>query len=270
MATLKEIQNCQLSILKDVADFCDKHNINYYLAYGTLLGAVRHKGFIPWDDDVDIFMEYYDLQRFKKLFIKEMSDKYFYQDNETDHTYIHMFSKIRKLGTYMPEDDEYHEHQEVWIDIFPLFSMSNNEENDKLLVKTLCDFQLALAEYGGYSMKGNLSLKGRIIRLYNSIKFKNRIKKCKRIIITLQSNMSEKYTILGNMFWKQFDEEMCSIVFSHMIPKKWLNNKKTYSFEKYKFSSFNNSNEYLIMEYGKDYMVPIKYAHLSDYSKVTV
>ncbi len=62
--TIKEIQGVSLDILKDVQSFCESHNISYSLAYGTLIGAIRHKGFVPWDDDIDILIPRSDFERF--------------------------------------------------------------------------------------------------------------------------------------------------------------------------------------------------------------
>lgn len=62
--TLEELKTAELDILTDVAEFCDKNGLKYFLAYGTLIGAVRHKGFIPWDDDIDIWMPRDDYNKF--------------------------------------------------------------------------------------------------------------------------------------------------------------------------------------------------------------
>lgn len=69
--TLEERKQIQLRMLIEIDAFCRKHNIRYSLAYGTLIGAIRHKGFIPWDDDVDIMMPLPDMLRFKELFKSE-------------------------------------------------------------------------------------------------------------------------------------------------------------------------------------------------------
>ena len=73
--TLEELKRIQLSILDRVAEFCEKNAINYWLDCGTLLGAVRHKGYIPWDDDIDIGMLRPDYDRFLKTF-NEKNDVY--------------------------------------------------------------------------------------------------------------------------------------------------------------------------------------------------
>ena len=68
---LDEAKQIELDILKEIADFCDKNNLTYYITYGTLIGAIRHKGFIPWDDDVDIQMPREDYEKFIKIFKHE-------------------------------------------------------------------------------------------------------------------------------------------------------------------------------------------------------
>lgn len=69
--SLEEHKSVELGILSDFAHFCDEHSLSYFLAYGTLIGAVRHKGFIPWDDDVDVYMPRPDYERFLELFAGE-------------------------------------------------------------------------------------------------------------------------------------------------------------------------------------------------------
>ena len=93
----REIQMRLLDILRDVDAFCRERGIRYSMAYGTLLGAVRHKGFIPWDDDIDLNMPRADFERFLPLFRERFGDKYYiYVPGETkgyDYLLVHIMTR---------------------------------------------------------------------------------------------------------------------------------------------------------------------------------
>lgn len=136
---LKKLQKIELDIFKEFKRICDKHNLKYYLLYGTCIGAVRHKGFIPWDDDIDVGMPREDFEKFKEVVKIELDSNYFFQDYFTDPKCGFMFSKLRKNNTLLSENYSYHidMHQGVWIDIFIIDKMSNNKIQrfiDKLLI----------------------------------------------------------------------------------------------------------------------------------------
>lgn len=131
---LSELQNKELTLLKEIDRICDKYNIKYTLAYGTLLGAVREHGFIPWDDDVDICMLRDDYEKFKCVCKNELSDNFFYQSHETDQEYFHLFDKIRINNTIFKETFlyTYNIHHGVFIDIFPLDTVPDSKVLAKL------------------------------------------------------------------------------------------------------------------------------------------
>ena len=118
---LKGLQNTELQILRDVTEFCDKNNIQYFLTSGTLLGAVRHGGFIPWDDDVDIAMPRKDFEKFLQLSDKLPND-YICQSTRFNPNYPIAITKIRKKGTIMKEPVMAHLdiNHGIWVDVFPL------------------------------------------------------------------------------------------------------------------------------------------------------
>ena len=118
---LKKLHEVQVEILKDIDKFCQEHNITYFLIAGTLLGAIRHKGFIPWDDDIDIGMLRSDYEKFIKTYPSDKNNKYFVQTLETDPNYWHSYAKIRKKNTFMNEAKiaSLNLNKEIFVDLFP-------------------------------------------------------------------------------------------------------------------------------------------------------
>jgi len=125
---LRNLQLKELEILIEIDKICRKHDIEYWLDGGTCLGAVRHKGFIPWDDDIDIAMKLEDVQRFKTVAQKELPEWLFFQDNETDPSVRLPLIKVRNLNSYFIEygDDFSKPYQKgVFVDIFPFIDYPN-------------------------------------------------------------------------------------------------------------------------------------------------
>lgn len=119
---LRQLQLAELEILNEFVRVCEKEGLRYYLVGGTLLGAVRHQGFIPWDDDVDVAMPREDYDRFARIAEKELAPQYFYQSPDTDPHYFLTYAKIRKNGTEIYEErfKNARFHKGIFIDIFPL------------------------------------------------------------------------------------------------------------------------------------------------------
>lgn len=119
-----KLQNTELEMLKFLKRICDKYDIRYFLIGGTLLGAVRHGGFIPWDDDIDVGMERNQYEKFIKIWTKYYmteQKQYILQCKEFDKMVPLPFAKLRKNGTYFLEKETYESdlHHGIFIDIFP-------------------------------------------------------------------------------------------------------------------------------------------------------
>lgn len=118
--SLDEIKKIEIDILDDVVAFCEKNDIKYFLAYGTLLGAVRHKGFIPWDDDIDLHMPRPDYDKFLRLYNGGNNGNYTAIAPELNANYRMPFAKVYHKGTIVKEYNFKPAEFGVFIDLFPL------------------------------------------------------------------------------------------------------------------------------------------------------
>jgi len=147
LLSAQQVRELQLAILDDFHAFCMAHNLRYSLSGGSLLGAVRHKGFIPWDDDIDIMMPRPDFERFINEY---SSDKLYYKIDyyTTDPYYISAFAKIIDERTYTVGPNII-DDRNVFIDIFPIDGMPGETEIDSY-VNEIQDILDKLRKCGKY------------------------------------------------------------------------------------------------------------------------
>jgi len=160
---LRKLQLIELDLLREVDRICRTHGIRYYLASGTMLGAVRHGGFIPWDDDVDIEMPYADYIRFCEICKSELdSDKYFLQNMDNDPRHLYIFAKFRRNNTlYVRKGQEHMKfHHGICIDIFPSYPIPSTK-----IVFYLFAFLVARCKTIMWSRIGAKSEKNTLLRL---------------------------------------------------------------------------------------------------------
>lgn len=126
---LKRLQHIELQTMRKFDAVCRQYHLRYTLTSGTLLGAIRHHGFIPWDDDVDILMTRHDFERLRQVPTNAWGDRYFYQSYHTDPHYKYPYDKLRVNNTYFGEEALLGtgiQHNGVFIDIFPADKVPNS------------------------------------------------------------------------------------------------------------------------------------------------
>ena len=140
--SLEEVKKTQLEILKVFASFCESNGITYYLAYGTLIGAIRHKGYIPWDDDIDVIMPRPDYNRFIREF-KDNRYVLFCPESNVDCPFS--YGKLYDSHTIIEEQTSCHYRIGLNIDIFILDGMPNNLQAAKKHIRN-CKYWIRLLE----------------------------------------------------------------------------------------------------------------------------
>lgn len=126
---LERLHQCLLRMLKDFIWVCNKYNLRYTLGGGSVLGAVRHQGFIPWDDDLDVNMPREDYEKFKEIFSQELATEYELRVPNSQYGSTTLFMKLLKKETMYKQQFTYDDGDPayIWIDIFPFDNVSENK-----------------------------------------------------------------------------------------------------------------------------------------------
>lgn len=164
MDEMQKLRQAQLMIANEIKRICDKYQIAYFLDAGSLLGAVRHNGFIPWDDDIDIGMCKRDYERFIEVAPEELEERFFLDNEYTNSQNPYVFSKVRLKGTTYIEKigNEGFRHNEIFVDVFPYYYISDN-----LLVRKIEGTEMAILSQiimskAGYKVWKGQGLKKRL------------------------------------------------------------------------------------------------------------
>lgn len=237
---LRKAQLRVLDILIEIDKICREHKIEYWLIAGTLLGAVRHKGFIPWDDDIDISVQHKDLKRLRKLLKKDLSKQFVVQDHSTDnHYYLEGVLKIRdKKSIASVEFYKSFKEQGLFLDIIPMEKLPSMKFK-RFVFKFNKHPYLRRKEISLEGKKNNI--KGLLLAPFSSLLIK---------FAHLYSNQSSTNNFgynylfwLGPAFEMQFDREV-------IFPLKTL------AFEGKEFYVPNNTEKYLTLAYGDFMKIP--------------
>lgn len=248
---MRDLQMVTLGIMKEVDRICKKHDIHYFLSAGTALGAIRHQGFIPWDEDIDIGMLRSDFDHFRSIIRQELTEEYYYQTLEKGKENCLPFDQIMKNNTaYVRlELSQSKTHHGLHIDIFPFDNVSHEEEKREEQMKKVLKYRNLLKQ----------KLTKQIFNSKNPIK--NLIIHSNYYVMKLvpfnylKKKMEESLTLYKNIE-TGLVADLCTHYKKIMYFKKEdIFPAKLALFEDMMFPVPNNVDAYLTTMYG-DYMTP--------------
>ena len=255
MPTIKEKQLEMLRMLKNIDRVCQENNIEYSLCAGSMLGAIRHKGFIPWDDDTDIMLDWNNYNKLLKVWDKSNHDNtMFLLSNENNNKYPFLFPKIvsRKMKIMEPILSGLGLEYGIWIDIFPVIVRGKEGKERKKQHRYIKWGNFLLHKYyyinSSNYVKNNhkyLGLKKFVFRLIPD-----------KVCFGVAHKYINKAAVIGtsNDFFEIHDE-------TYSYKKEILNNGIRYvKFEDTELPVLKSWNEYLTIHYG-DWSTPVKYMH---------
>ena len=238
---LQSLKNCERDMLAEFVRICDKHGIKYFVQGGTLLGTVRHGGFIPWDDDVDVSLHRDDYEKFLAVAEEELPDCYFLQTKDTDPEYPNNCAKIRDSRTTFIESSAKNLkiNHGAYIDIFPL---DNYPGGKKAKIYELKKRLLTQRIYKAFYMP-HMSFIAKIITMITVILFpslKGAVEKREKLF---KSVPYSDRVVNNSGAW--LDKEI--------IPREWVQDTIQMEFEGIKVNVSDKFDEWLTYVYG-DYM----------------
>ena len=250
--SLQKLHSCQLLLVEEIKRICEENNIKYFIIAGTLLGAVRHSGFIPWDDDMDIGMLREDYERFINACEKQLGDKFFLQTTDTDPAYGLNFAKLLLNDTVLVErvTSKNSCRKGVYVDIFPFDSAPNEKELVSRHSKKIYYLRRLLLAKQNYSVcqKGEY-IKALVYFVLKVIsKFYSHDSLCNALekeITRYNNQKTEKIVNVGGAYG--YEKET--------LLRKWVDSTVLLSFEGMELSAPADYKEYLEYFYG-DYMTP--------------
>lgn len=173
---MNKLKEKELELLKYFIDICDKYDLMYYMVEGSCIGAVRHKGFIPWDDDIDVGMPRDDYEKFLKIAQKDLPKHIFVQSHKTDKNYPMNFAKLRNSNTTFIEKSiqDLDINHGIYMDIFPLDGFTKNKFFKYIFIikKLLLSYRISYLYYRNPNAKKKYTIKffiKRIIKLISRI-----------------------------------------------------------------------------------------------------
>mgnify|MGYP002854047114 CR=1 FL=1 len=240
----QDVRKVQLNILIKLDEICEEYGLRYYLAFGTCIGALRHKGFIPWDDDIDVLMPYADAKRLIEL-QDDFGEKYFVQSKETDPDYRSIAMRIRDEDTTCIEADEkdLKTHKGIYVDVYPYYECSSNKITRTIdilrsnLMKVLVNNRPPV-NHGGMMAKASKC----ILTLYSGDR---RLKKIDKLERRLSS-------VKGKEILDYYGYDV-SLLTAISYPKEWFEKPKKIEFEGRFFNGATEPEKYMTKRYG-DYM----------------
>lgn len=252
---MTDLQKIELEILKKIDEVCKKNKLRYWLDSGTLLGAVRHHGFIPWDDDIDIGMLREDYEKFLKVAPNDLGNDYFLQTRNTDKNYPLFFAKVRKNSTSFVEwaFRDLDMHHGIYVDIFAFdtLPLANTEEYVRHCLKL--NRQSIRKYVPTVNKKPTLSLS------YIKGWLKKKLARVFFMFIpskAFDENINEQFTKYANESYPNKKLACLSFNDPYYFYENNILPTKNLKFEDYEFPVPNNYDEHLKTYYGEYMIIP--------------